>query len=132
MVPVVWHRSRERQDLAIVRSAGFCDLGIGARSTQLDDFCDSARAIARKCIHNCHDATYLPTGVLPPQQALTMRTTTRTVIFKRPFMLRGFDRVQPAGTYTVETDEELLDTISVTAYRRIATLIRLHPEYAEA
>jgi hypothetical protein len=33
--------------------------------------------------------------------------------------------VQPAGTYTVETDEELLQTLSVPAYRRISTLMRL-------
>jgi hypothetical protein len=35
------------------------------------------------------------------------------------------DEVQPAGTYTVETDEELLQTLSVPAYRRISTLMRL-------
>jgi hypothetical protein len=35
------------------------------------------------------------------------------------------DEVQPAGTYTVETDEELLQTSSLPAYRRISTLIRL-------
>jgi hypothetical protein len=33
--------------------------------------------------------------------------------------------VQPAGTYTVETDEELLPGLSFPAYRRIATLIFL-------
>ena len=61
---------------------------------------------------------------------MTIRTTTRTVTFRRPFMLGGFDRIQPAGTYTVETDEELLDTVSVPAYRRITTLIQLHPDRA--
>jgi hypothetical protein len=30
--------------------------------------------------------------------------------------------VQPAGTHTVETDEELLPGLSFPAYRRIATL----------
>jgi hypothetical protein len=35
------------------------------------------------------------------------------------------DEVQPAGTYTVETDEELLQTLSLPAYRRISTLMRL-------
>jgi hypothetical protein len=33
--------------------------------------------------------------------------------------------VQPAGTYTVETDEELLQTSSRPAYKRISTLMRL-------
>jgi hypothetical protein len=56
---------------------------------------------------------------------MTVRTTSRTVTFARPFMLSGIIEPQPAGTYTVETDEELLETASVPAYRRIATLIRL-------
>ena len=42
-----------------------------------------------------------------------------------PFNLIGIDEVQPAGTYTVETDEELLQTLSVPAYRGISTLMRL-------
>ena len=54
-----------------------------------------------------------------------MRTTSRTVTFVRPFNLSATDEVQPAGTYTVETDEELLQASSVPAHRRIATLLRL-------
>jgi hypothetical protein len=56
---------------------------------------------------------------------MTVRTTSRTVTFIHPFNLSGMDEVQPAGTYTVETDEELLQTSSLPAYRRISTLIRL-------
>jgi hypothetical protein len=56
---------------------------------------------------------------------MTVRTTTRTVTFTRPFILKGLEEEQPAGSYTVETDEELLEGASVPAYRRIATLIRL-------
>ena len=52
------------------------------------------------------------------------RTTTKTVIFGRPFALSGLE-VQPAGTYAVETDEELIPSLSFTAYRRIATWLRL-------
>jgi hypothetical protein len=37
---------------------------------------------------------------------MTMRTTSRTVTFIHPFNLSGMDKEQPAGTYTVETDEE--------------------------
>ena len=54
-----------------------------------------------------------------------MRTTTRTVTFIHPFNLSGTDEAQPAGTYMVETDEELLQASSIPAYRRIATWIRL-------
>lgn len=56
---------------------------------------------------------------------MTMRTTSRTVTFTHPFVLSGIVEEQPAGTYTVETDEELIGNGSLTAYRRISTLIRL-------
>lgn len=56
---------------------------------------------------------------------MTTRTITKTVTFRRCFALSGLERVQPAGTYTVETDEELIPTLSVTAYRRTATWLRL-------
>jgi len=56
---------------------------------------------------------------------MTMRTTRRTVTFSRPFMLSGIVEPQPAGSYTVETDEELIANAPITAYRRVSTLIRL-------
>jgi len=55
---------------------------------------------------------------------MTVRTTSKTVTFMHPFSLTGTDEAQPAGTYTVETDEELLQPSSLPAYRRIATLLR--------
>jgi hypothetical protein len=56
---------------------------------------------------------------------MALRTRSETVTFCRPFVLEGLDGVQPAGRYTVETDEELLPTVSHTAYRRLATWFRL-------
>ena len=56
---------------------------------------------------------------------MTVQTTSRTVTFVHPFNLSGTDEVQPAGIYTVETDEELLEPLSFPAYRRISTLMRL-------
>jgi hypothetical protein len=56
---------------------------------------------------------------------MTVRTTSKTVTFTHPFNLSGMEEMQPAGTYTVETDEELLQTWSLPAYRRISTLMRL-------
>ncbi len=56
---------------------------------------------------------------------MPIRTTSRTVTFTRPFVLSGIIEEQPAGTYTVETDEELVQTGSVSAYRRVSTLFRL-------
>ncbi|WP_245593573.1 hypothetical protein [Azospirillum halopraeferens] len=51
--------------------------------------------------------------------------SVRTVTFDRPFALRAVDDVQPAGRYVVETEEELVELLSFTAYRRIGTWIRL-------
>ena len=56
---------------------------------------------------------------------MTVRTSCRTVTFKRPFAVSGMDEMQPAGTYTIEIDEELLEGLSFPAYRRIATSILL-------
>lgn len=56
---------------------------------------------------------------------MTMRTSSNTVTFLHPFRLSGVDGVQPAGHYVVETDEELLQSMSHTAYRRLSTFIRL-------
>jgi hypothetical protein len=59
---------------------------------------------------------------------MTTRTSKRIVTFRRPFVLGGFDEVLPAGAYCVETDEELLEGISFPVYRRILTLLHLHPK----
>jgi hypothetical protein len=56
---------------------------------------------------------------------MTTRTTKKTVTFRRPFNLSGFDGEQPAGSYSVETDEELLEDLSFPAYRRMATMMQL-------
>jgi hypothetical protein len=58
---------------------------------------------------------------------MTMRTSQKTVTFRRPFSLSGMDRVQPAGTYIVETSEELIEGVSFPAWRRTATAILLRP-----
>jgi hypothetical protein len=66
-------------------------------------------------------------GTLPARRRAEMskRTSCRTVTFTRPFLARGIVEEQPAGSCSVETDEEPLETASVVAYRRISTLIRL-------
>jgi hypothetical protein len=56
---------------------------------------------------------------------MTVRTTSKTVTLTHPFNLSGMEEMQPSGTYTVETDEELLQTSSLPAYMRISTLMRL-------
>lgn len=56
---------------------------------------------------------------------MIVRTSRRTVTFKRPFAISGIDEVQPPGNYPVETEEEVLPGLSFPAYRRVATLIHL-------
>jgi len=63
---------------------------------------------------------------------MTMRTSRKTATFRRPFSLSGMDAVQPAGTYTVETNEELIEGLSFPAWRRTATVILLRPQAGAA
>ncbi|SRR5258706_10008620 len=56
---------------------------------------------------------------------MVTRTRSMQVAFRRPFVLSGLDSLQPAGAYTVDTEEELLDTLAVPAWRRIATVIQM-------
>jgi len=59
---------------------------------------------------------------------MTTRTNSQTVTFARPFLLKGVDRVLPAGDYKVTTDEELIQELSFPVYRRVATMIFVPPE----
>ena len=69
-------------------------------------------------------------GLAEKSLAMTVRTTTRTITFRRPFFLKGADGVQPPGTYAVETNEEQVPGVSFLAYRRISTTIILSVPYA--
>lgn len=54
---------------------------------------------------------------------MTIRSRRETVAFKRPFRIRGIERVLPAGAYEVVTDEEKIEGLTFSAYRRVATMI---------
>ena len=59
---------------------------------------------------------------------MATRTSSKQVTFRRPFLLSGFDSPQPAGTYTVDTEEELLEILgplSFPVWKRVATIMRL-------
>jgi hypothetical protein len=56
---------------------------------------------------------------------MAMRTRRKRVTFAEPFLLIAIDAVLPAGTYNIDTDEELIDGLSFLAYRRTATWIHL-------
>lgn len=51
------------------------------------------------------------------------RTQRTTIVFARPFVLPGVPAPLPAGTYAVDTEEELVQGLSFPAYRRVATSI---------
>jgi hypothetical protein len=54
---------------------------------------------------------------------MTTRTQRKTVVFSRPFRLKGVDRVLPPGAYEVVTDEELIEGLSFPVYHRVSTAI---------
>lgn len=51
--------------------------------------------------------------------------TTRKVTFRHSFWLSGFEQPQPAGSYTIGTEEEPPDRLSITAWQNVPTTIRL-------
>jgi hypothetical protein len=53
------------------------------------------------------------------------RTARHSITFAQPFGVTGVEQEQPAGTYLIETDEELIEGLSFSAYRRTSTRIRL-------
>ena len=54
---------------------------------------------------------------------MKLRTSRREVTFRFPFSIPGVDGERHAGTYIVETDEELLEQLSFPVYHRVATSI---------
>jgi hypothetical protein len=54
---------------------------------------------------------------------MTIRTIRRTITFRRPFYLKGVDRLLPPGDYRVVTDEEPIEGLSFMAYHRVSTVI---------
>lgn len=56
---------------------------------------------------------------------MTDRITRKAITFLHPFELADVEGIQPAGTYTIETIEEPIDSLSLVAYRRVSTTIVL-------
>jgi hypothetical protein len=54
-----------------------------------------------------------------------MRTKRSIIRLPVSFSLTGIDAIQPAGDYTVEVEEELIEGLSWTAYRRVGTYVYL-------
>jgi hypothetical protein len=60
------------------------------------------------------------------------RSLSKSVVFGQPFTLKGVDRILPAGSYKVVTDEELIEGLSFPAYRRVSTMIFVPAESGNA
>ena len=54
---------------------------------------------------------------------MNIRTTRSTITFRSPFYLKGVDRLLPPGDFGVVMDEELIEGLSFSAYRRVSTAI---------
>jgi len=63
--------------------------------------------------------------------SVTTRTTSKTVTFRRPFVLKDFACLEPAGDYRVDTEEEQLDSLLVAGWRRVSTIMRVQAGGAE-
>lgn len=57
------------------------------------------------------------------------RTTHTTVTFVHPFSLPGFKTLFPAGTYGIDTTEDLIEGLSFMAYQRVATELHYRTEH---
>ncbi len=73
-----------------------------------------------------------PPLVRQRRPAVPNRTRREDVVFKHPFHLKGWAEPHPAGTYAVETEEELIEGLSFPAYRRVSTTITRQPALAGA
>lgn len=60
------------------------------------------------------------------------RTIEKTVTFHSPFIFGTLKEQLPAGEYTVSTDEELIQGLSFTAYRRVLTLFHIPEKSGKA
>lgn len=56
---------------------------------------------------------------------MTERTTETEITFTHPFHLDSLSESLEAGTYRLVVDEELIEGLSFTAYRRVATHLEI-------
>jgi hypothetical protein len=54
---------------------------------------------------------------------MTTRSRMETMAFLHPFRLKGVDRMLPAGTYEIISEDEMIEGLSFPVYRRVSTFI---------
>ncbi|TMV09148.1 hypothetical protein FGK63_08560 [Ruegeria sediminis] len=57
---------------------------------------------------------------------MALRSIKSTVSFPQPFTLSGYSDELPAGAYELLVEEELIEGLSFTAYRRTAIYLTIH------
>ena len=57
---------------------------------------------------------------------MTQRISKQLVTFRQPFFLESIEGEWPAGDYTIETEEESIDSVSFLAFRRVGTTMIVH------
>jgi hypothetical protein len=61
----------------------------------------------------------------PYRTIVTERSTQTSVTFRRPFTLGDDATEYPAGTYTLETTQEVIECLSMLALRRVSTMLEV-------
>lgn len=56
---------------------------------------------------------------------MTTRTIRSIAVLNEAFTLGGIDGELPAGSYRIETEEELIESLSFVAFRRLETTIEI-------
>lgn len=56
---------------------------------------------------------------------MTGRSKRSSVVFRHPAQLDGVDVELPAGTYSIDVDEEQIPNLTFVAYRRVQTTIEV-------
>ena len=59
---------------------------------------------------------------------MSIRSRREVVTFNHPFRIKGVDRLLPAGSYAVVTEEKMIESLSFAAFRRIVTTITVPVE----
>jgi hypothetical protein len=54
---------------------------------------------------------------------MALRIVKSSIAIDAPFKLKGRDETLPAGSYDIETEDEIVEGTERTAYRRVATVL---------
>jgi hypothetical protein len=62
-------------------------------------------------------------AALSKDSIMEIRTTSKLITFRNPFMLSALDKVYPPGNYPIRIEEQPLDTISFVGWRQTGCLL---------